>query len=47
MDTRSGPNESALIDLTLDAQDLRHLERMQQGLRRIAGVREVQRLSKL
>jgi guanosine-3',5'-bis(diphosphate) 3'-pyrophosphohydrolase len=47
MDTRPGPNESALIDLTLDAQDLRHLERMQQGLRRIAGVREVQRLSKL
>jgi guanosine-3',5'-bis(diphosphate) 3'-pyrophosphohydrolase len=47
MDTRSGPNETAMIDLTLDAQDLRHLERMQQGLRRITGVRDVQRLSKL
>ncbi len=47
MDTRPGSNESALIDLTLDAQDLRHLERLQQGLRRIAGVRDVQRSSKL
>jgi guanosine-3',5'-bis(diphosphate) 3'-pyrophosphohydrolase len=47
MDTRPGPNDSALIDLTLDAQDLRHLEHLQQGLRRIAGVRDVQRSSKL
>ena len=47
MDTRPGLNESALIELTLDAQDLRHLERLQQGLRRIAGVRDVQRSSKL
>ncbi len=47
MDTRSGPNESALIELTLDAQDVRHLERLQTGLRRIAGVRDVQRSSKL
>jgi guanosine-3',5'-bis(diphosphate) 3'-pyrophosphohydrolase len=47
MDTRSGPNDSAWIDLTLDAQDLRHLERLQAGLRRLPGVRDVQRSSKL
>jgi guanosine-3',5'-bis(diphosphate) 3'-pyrophosphohydrolase len=41
------PNESAVIELTLDAQDLRHLERLQQGIRRIPGVRDVQRSSKL
>ena len=47
MDTRSGPHGDALIELTLDAQDLHHLEHLQQGLRRIPGVREVQRSSKL
>jgi guanosine-3',5'-bis(diphosphate) 3'-pyrophosphohydrolase len=47
MDTRTVPNESAVIELTLDAQDLRHLERLQQGIRRIPGVRDVQRSSKL
>ena len=47
MDTRSGSSGEAWIELTLDAQDLRHLERLQQGLRRIPGVREVQRSSKL
>ncbi len=47
MDTRPGPNDGALIELTLDALDVRHLERLQNGLRRIAGVREVQRSSKL
>ena len=47
MDTRSGAHGDAFIELTLDAQDLRHLERLQQGLRRISGVREVQRSSKI
>ncbi len=47
MDTRSGSSGEAWIELTLDAQDLRHLERLQQGLRRIPGVRDVQRSSKL
>ncbi len=47
MDTRSGSDGEAWIELTLDAQDLRHLERLQQGLRRIPGVREVQRSSKI
>ena len=47
MDTRSGSSGEAFIELTLDAQDLRHLERLQQGLRRIPGVRDVQRSSKL
>ena len=46
MDTR-GMQDSAIIELTLDAQDLQHLERLQQGLRRVPGVREVQRSSKL
>ena len=47
MDTRPGPNGTALIDLTLDAQDVRHLERLQQGLRRVSGVHDVQRSTKL
>ncbi len=47
MDSRQGPNDSATIELTLDAQDVKHLDRLQQGLRRIPGVREVQRSSKL
>ncbi len=47
MDTRPGPNDGALIEITLDALDLKHLERLQQGLRRIPNVREVQRSSKL
>ncbi len=47
MDTRPGPNDGALIEITLDAQDLKHLERLQQGLRRIPNVREVLRSSKL
>ncbi len=46
-DRRVHAGESALIELTLDALDVRHLERLQQGLRKIAGVREVQRSSKL
>ncbi len=47
MDTRSGVNGEAYIELTLDAHDLHHLERLQHGLRRIPGVRDVQRSSKL
>ncbi len=46
MDTRS-TDATAHIELTLDAQDLKHLERLQLGLRRIAGVRDVVRSSKL
>ncbi len=46
MDTRS-TDATAYIELTLDAQDLKHLERLQSGLRRIAGVRDVVRSSKL
>jgi len=46
MDTRS-TDGTEYIELTLDAQDLKHLERLQLGLRRIQGVRDVVRSSKL
>ena len=47
VDTRPGPNDSALIDLRLDAEDVRHLDRLIAGLRRVPGVQEVQRSQKL
>ncbi len=47
VDTRSGPNDSALIDLRLDAEDVRHLDRLVAGLRRVPGVQDVQRSQKL
>ncbi len=47
VDTREGPNDSALIDLRLDAEDVRHLDRLIAGLRRVPGVQDVQRSQKL
>jgi guanosine-3',5'-bis(diphosphate) 3'-pyrophosphohydrolase len=37
----------ATIDLVVDIEDLKHLEKLVAGIRKIAGVREVQRLKKL
>jgi GTP pyrophosphokinase len=47
VDTRPGPNDSAIVELTLDAEDMRHLNRLVAGLQRVPGVQEVQRSQKL
>ncbi len=47
VDTRDGENGEAVVEFVVDAEDLRHLNRMVLGLRRLPGVREVQRAQKL
>ncbi|MEO5936251.1 MAG: bifunctional (p)ppGpp synthetase/guanosine-3',5'-bis(diphosphate) 3'-pyrophosphohydrolase [Terriglobales bacterium] len=44
--TRTGDGE-AQIDVIIDIEDLKHLERIVTGIRKISGVREVQRVQKL
>ena len=40
-------NSQATIDVVLDIEDLKHMERIISGLRRIPGVRDVQRVKKI
>ena len=47
VDSRPGPNEGALVEFVIEAEDVRHLTRLVQGLRRVPGVRDVQRSQKL
>ena len=47
VETRDGDNGEAIVEFVVDAEDLRHLNRMVLGLRRLPGVREVQRAQKL
>ena len=47
VDSRSGPNESAIVEFVVEAEDVRHLNRIVGGMRRVPGVREVQRSQKL
>jgi len=47
VETRDGENGEAIVEFVVDAEDLRHLNRMVLGLRRLPGVREVQRAQKL
>jgi guanosine-3',5'-bis(diphosphate) 3'-pyrophosphohydrolase len=46
IDVKTGDG-AAHIDLVIDIQDLRHLERLTTSIRKISGVREVQRVKKL
>jgi GTP pyrophosphokinase len=46
VETRDGENGEAIVEFVVDAEDLRHLNRMVLGLRRVPGVREVQRAQK-
>ena len=39
--------ESATVEIVADIADLKHLERILTGVRKIPGVRDVQRLQKL
>jgi GTP diphosphokinase / guanosine-3',5'-bis(diphosphate) 3'-diphosphatase len=47
VDSRSGPNGEAIVEFVIEAQDVRHLNRLVQGLRRLVGVRDVQRSQRL
>jgi guanosine-3',5'-bis(diphosphate) 3'-pyrophosphohydrolase len=47
VETRDGENGEAIVEFVVDAEDLRHLNRMVLGLRRLPGVREVLRAQKL
>jgi GTP diphosphokinase / guanosine-3',5'-bis(diphosphate) 3'-diphosphatase len=46
METNIGDDGNAIIDLTLDVSDKKHLERLVLALRRVNGVREVERIYK-
>jgi GTP pyrophosphokinase len=47
VETRDGDNGEAIVEFVVDAEDLRHLNKMVLGLRRLPGVREVQRAQKV
>ncbi|MGP8173769.1 MAG: RelA/SpoT family protein, partial [Terracidiphilus sp.] len=47
VELRQAENGEAIVDFVVEAQDLHHLNRMVLGLRRVAGVRAVQRTQKL
>ena len=47
VDSRPGPNDDAIVEFVVDTEDVRHLTRLVQGLRRVPGVRDVQRSQKL
>jgi GTP pyrophosphokinase len=44
---RKDDNGDAIIEFVVEAEDLHHLNRMVLGLRRVSGVRAVQRTQKL
>ncbi|HEX4021850.1 MAG TPA: bifunctional (p)ppGpp synthetase/guanosine-3',5'-bis(diphosphate) 3'-pyrophosphohydrolase [Acidobacteriaceae bacterium] len=47
VDTKAGTGAEAIVEFIVDAYDVRHLNRLVNGLRRLPGVREVQRQQKL
>ncbi len=47
VDSGPGPNDEAIVEFVVETEDVRHLTRLVQGLRRVPGVREVQRSQKL
>ena len=47
VDSKPGPNNDATVEFIVEAEDVRHLNRLVQGLRRVQGVRDVQRSQKL
>jgi guanosine-3',5'-bis(diphosphate) 3'-pyrophosphohydrolase len=47
VDSRPGPNADAVVEFVVETEDVRHLTRLVQGMRRVPGVREVQRSQKL
>ncbi len=47
VDSRPGQNDDAIVEFVVETEDVRHLTRLVQGLRRVPGVRDVQRSQKL
>jgi GTP diphosphokinase / guanosine-3',5'-bis(diphosphate) 3'-diphosphatase len=47
VETHPGDNGDALVEFVIDAEDVRHLNLLVQGLRRLPGVRDVHRSQKL
>jgi len=47
VDIRQDENGEAIVEFVVEAQDLRHLNKMVLGIRRVGGVRAVQRTQKL
>ncbi|MGC9291659.1 MAG: RelA/SpoT family protein [Acidobacteriaceae bacterium] len=47
VDTKSGTDPEAVVEFVVDAYDVHHLNRLVNNLRRLPGVREVQRQQKL
>jgi GTP pyrophosphokinase len=47
VEMRQGDNGEAVIEFVVEAEDLSHLNKMVLGLRRVGGVRTVQRAQKL
>jgi GTP pyrophosphokinase len=47
VETHDAENGEAIVEFVVDAEDLRHLNRMVLGLRRLPGVRDVQRSQKV
>jgi GTP pyrophosphokinase len=47
VDSGPGPNDEAIVEFVVETEDVRHLTRLVQGLRRVPGVREVLRSQKL
>jgi GTP pyrophosphokinase len=47
VETKQSPDGEAVVEFIVEAQDLRHLNKMVLGLRRVAGVRAVQRTQKI
>jgi guanosine-3',5'-bis(diphosphate) 3'-pyrophosphohydrolase len=47
VDTKQSPDGEAMVEFVVEAEDVRHLNRMVLGLRRVPGVRTVQRTQKI
>jgi len=47
VDSRPGPNADAIVEFVIEAKDVRQLARLVQGMRRVPGVRDIQRSQKL
>ena len=47
VDSKSTADSEAIVEFVLEAEDMRHLNRLVSGLRRVPGVRDVQRAHKV
>src|SRR5271170_4628809 len=47
VDSRPGPNADAIVEFVIETKDVRELTRLVQGMRRVPGVRDIQRSQKL